>query len=118
MRKLYPYELPLISYLFAVPGIDDDLGELLVESTADGGMGSLAIDRVNTALRFGCCVAQCEFHDADGVNIQASLNCDTAGRPMEVDVWKVNFTPITQWPKRAEIRPLSSASLGSRARHS
>lgn len=118
MRKIYPLEMPLVSYLFAVAGIGDDLRELLVEPMADGGMGSLAIDRVHTALRFGCCVAQCEFVDADGVKVEAALNCDTGGRPMEVDVWKVNFAPITQWPKDADIRPLSSASFKSRTRHS
>jgi len=118
MRKLHPHELPLVSYLFAVASIGDDPSELLVEPMADGGMGSLAIDRANTALRFGRCVAQCEFLDADGVKIEAALNCDTADRPMEVDVWKVNFAPISQWPERADIRPLSSASLRSKARNS
>jgi len=117
MRKINPQEMPLVSHLFAVAGIGDDLKELLVEPLADGGMGSLAIDRVNTALRFGCCVAQCEFLDADGVKVEAALNCDTAGRPMEVDVWKVNFAPIIQWPEGADIRSPSSASFESRTRH-
>lgn len=110
MRKLYSHELPLVSYLFAAADRCDDLSVLLVESMADGGMGSLAIDRDDPTLRFGRCVAQCEFLDADGVKVEAALNCDTADRPMEVDVWKVNFAPIVQWPNRAEIQPLSSAS--------
>lgn len=109
MRKLNSHELPLVAYLFAAAGRSDDLGELVVEAMDDGGMGSLAISRDDPTLRFGRCVAQCEFLDADGVKVQAALNCDTSDMPMEVDVWKVNFSPIVQWPNRADIQPLSSA---------
>jgi hypothetical protein len=109
MRKLNSHELPLVSYLFAAAGRSDDLGQLVVEPMDDGGMGSLAIYRDDPTLKFGQCVAQCEFLDADGVKVEATLNCDTADMPVEVDVWKVNFSPIAQWPNRADIQPPSSA---------
>jgi|SRR3954470_8917059 len=102
MRALLEHERPLVTFLFelaALPLPDP----LLVESMADGGMGSLSIAPSGAARRFGAVAAECHFHDSDGVPVLASLYLDEQAAPLEVDVWKVDFSPLARWPARSNL---------------
>ena len=68
---------------------------------SDGGMGSLAFYPLGR--RLGGTVSECQFKDLDGVLVLAALNLDREGKPLEVDLWKVDFNPLLQWPKQQEL---------------
>ena len=76
----------------------------LVRSMDDGGMGSLRITLPGSPAggqTFGECVAEYRFQDADGVEVLATLNVDQQGIPFELDVWKVDFTPVRRLPDQS-----------------
>ncbi|MCK1287702.1 hypothetical protein IVB41_27745 [Bradyrhizobium sp. 44] len=76
----------------------------LVEEMNDGGMGSLCF--VGSAdRRFGKCIGEAEFDDADGVLVSVALNIDQRGELFELDLWKVDFTPLQQMAASDELRP-------------
>lgn len=103
MRLITESEYPLISYLFESARLMVDLNVLKVQPMDDARMGSLQIERADVAPSFGRCVADCEFRDADGVTVLAALNADACGQPMEIDIWKVDFSALKQWPDRFQI---------------
>jgi len=68
----------------------------------DGGMGSLML-ATDEALQkprrlFGQRAAELQFLDADGVSVLASLNLDQNGELLELDVWKIDFSPLKRIP--------------------
>lgn len=69
----------------------------------DGGMGSLAIAPFANH-KYGSCSGECYFYDSDDVVVFAQLNLDERGVPFEVDIWKVDFSPLITWPTREQIR--------------
>lgn len=103
MRPITQQERPLIAYLFESAGLAIDLDAMKVHRMSDGWMGGLQLDRMDAAPAFGQCVAECEFRDADGVLVLAVLNVDALGQPMEIDLWKVDFSAMMQWPGRTQI---------------
>lgn len=70
-----------------------------VEPMGDGGMGSLHF-LSSPARKMTRQVAELRFRDSDGVSVIASLNVDEAGVPFELDVWKVDFSPLTKIPEQ------------------
>ncbi len=69
----------------------------------DGGMGSIRfVPRDNVMSvdnrRFGGEVSACSFTDEDGVLVSVALYVDTSGCPFELDVWKVDFSPLIRMP--------------------
>ena len=68
---------------------------------ADGGMGSLLFQPGSSITRFG--LAELFFMDEDEILVTASLNATTEGKPAELDIWKVDFSPLKRWPKDSEI---------------
>jgi len=74
---------------------------LLVKSMNDGGMGSMQLffSETSTERTFGAEASSIEFEDADGIKVIASLYLDKLQTPMEIDVWKTNFSPIIRMPK-------------------
>lgn len=79
------------------------LARLRVSPMLDGHMGSLRLRLAGedegsaTFWRRG---AELQFTDSDGVEVIASLNLDTHGKPFELDIWKTNFAPLVQIPER------------------
>jgi len=70
---------------------------LEVQSLADGGMGSLRLlfPVLSAAPKaFGKQASEFVFEDVDGVKVIASLNVDSSGLPMELDLWKTDFSPV------------------------
>jgi len=104
MRLIYPHELPVVDFLFKASGRVENSAELLVSQMDDGGMGSLKFSSEADNRRYGATVAACEFEDTDGILVSAVLNLDESGSLFEVDVWKVDFTPLLSWPKPEAIR--------------
>ncbi|SRR6266849_2248663 len=85
----------------------DCLDGLLVREMSDGGMGSLSL--VPNGLEgidrsFGRQLLLGEFTDSDGVTVSVALNVDSKGRLYELDVWKVDFSPLLAWPKPSAVR--------------
>jgi hypothetical protein len=100
VRKPTDDELRLLAALVSQvepPMSRDVLGRLSVTPLDDGGMGSLRLfpggDCHDSAV-FGRSVAECQFADADGVSVIATLNLDQQGHLFELDLWKVDFSPI------------------------
>ncbi len=106
LRKPTNAELALIKYLVGIASIDnlpvEWISALLVSPMDDGGMGSLLLfpgEHVTDGRRFGKCVSEYLFRDADEIDVIASLNLDREGQLFELDMWKVDFNPLVRWPE-------------------
>ncbi len=70
---------------------------LLVADMADGGMGSLKLRPRGAEARgrrFGRVAAEYRYQDVDRVDVLVALYLDDIGQPLELDVWKVDFSPV------------------------
>jgi len=75
---------------------------LLVQTMDDGGMGSILLFPNGWSERkrlLGSVASKLEFRDEDGVDVLVSLNVDKEGELFEVDVWKVDFSPLIRIPE-------------------
>ena len=96
-------EQMLLKFLIKKASINflDDLKNLLVREMEDGGMGSLSLipkGLENEKRAIGEQVSEYQFNDEDGVTVLATLYVDTLERLFEMDVWKVNFSPLIRFP--------------------
>ena len=93
----------LLALLDAVPACQSKTSSgaiVLVEPLDDGGMGSLRLtDRQAAAFP----AAEVQFQDSDGVVVIATLYVDRENVPLEIGVWKVDFSPLIQVP--SELPP-------------
>jgi hypothetical protein len=81
------------------------LADRLVEDMQDGGMGSLRFRSTDhPAPRFGRQIAEAEFTDEDGILVSAAVNLDETGELFELDIWKVDFSPLKRYPRPDELR--------------
>ncbi|MFK4505936.1 hypothetical protein LPJ38_32325 [Bradyrhizobium daqingense] len=101
-RPLTPKERDLVAFILGQHSPSQcHLG--LVEQMNDGGMGSLRFvggeDR-----RFGRCVGEAEFDDADGVLVSVALNVDQRGELFELDFWKADFSPLQRIAAVGQLR--------------
>jgi len=83
------------------------LNDLRVTEMNDGGMGSLLLipkGASQTSRSFGEQLVLGEITDSDGVPVSVALNADRDGNLYELDVWKVDFSPLLTWPDPASIR--------------
>jgi len=91
------------------PGGDlllDQLAGLLVEKMDDGHMGSLLLVPVSSRIcnrRYGQTFGTYEYRDADDVLVSMTLNLDEHGQLLELDSWKVDFSPLLRLPNPADI---------------
>ena len=97
----------VISFLLHAAKKDDDYIAKFFSATMcsemnDGGMGSIrflsAGNMDDDGREFGGEISSCHFTDADGVMVSAALYVDTFGMPLELDVWKVNFSCLLRMP--------------------
>jgi hypothetical protein len=72
------------------------LDTVIVEDADDGGMGGIIfISQINNADRtIGQKVAETEFIDEDGVLVSVELSLDNNNQLFELDVWKVDYSPL------------------------
>ena len=85
----------------------DSIDDLRVSEMNDGGMGSLLLipkDAQNCMCLFGKQIISVEFTDSDGTPVSIALNVDKEGRLYELDMWKVDFSPLLHWPNQSELR--------------
>lgn len=79
-------------------GMEIPLDDYLVQPMEDGGMGSLTIipcQFINVIKRDdGPMVAEIHSFDKDQVEVIISLFLDTKNIPYELDIWKVDFSPL------------------------
>ncbi len=113
LRKLFPEEKALVATLLrGKPGMSSLLGELddiNAEEMSDGGMGSLLLvpmGHEGTSRHFGKQLALGQFLDSDGVPVSVAINVDDQGHLYELDVWKVDFSPLLGWPDPAAVTTL------------
>ena len=104
MRQPTSDELPLIAYLFKQARLGENPNGFMVEPMSDGGMGSLAFAPVTKSRRFGRQAAEFVFEDQDGVPVTAALNLDQEGAPLELDVFKADFSALVRWPSADSLR--------------
>jgi len=70
----------------------------------DGNMGSLKfVTSESRHRRFGEKIAEAEFVDEDGVLVSATINVDDRGNLFELDLWKVDFSPLKRYPKADDL---------------
>ena len=107
MRTLLDDEIPLLRRLLVLGGRQERTDHLLIEPLADGGMGSFCIGEFAAVRKLGYSVAEVHFSDADGILVTAVLNVDTQDQLFEVDVWKVDFSPLQRWPIEGAMASVS-----------
>jgi hypothetical protein len=108
-RKLRKEEADLVAAMFQnCPKSKEflrSLPERLVQDMKDGGMRSLRFRGADDRKRrFGKKIAEAEFTDQDGTLVSAVVNLDEAGELFELDIWKVDFSPLRRYPRPEELR--------------
>ena len=68
------------------------MDDLFVEDMNDGQMGSILF--VHSNKKLGKSLEPYIFKDIDGIEVSATINLDTNGEIYELDIWKVNFSPL------------------------
>jgi hypothetical protein len=53
--------------------------------------------------RYGSTLAEAEFKDADGTLVSVALMLDKAGDLFELDIWKVDCSPLVRIPPVEQI---------------
>lgn len=105
-RPLSASETALISFIGSgsLPStVLADLPDKSVREMDDGRMGSLQF--VGAAhRRMGSTAGRAEFDDADGVPVSVALLLDEEGQLFELDIWKVDFSPLIRIPDAALFR--------------
>ncbi|QOT79041.1 DUF6984 family protein [Cupriavidus basilensis] len=73
---------------------------LEVQPMEDGGMGSFRICLPNQCEKNGheTMVASAQALDKDGTLVFATLFVDSQHRPIEVDIWKVDYSQMLEMP--------------------
>jgi hypothetical protein len=105
MRELKSEEKRLIEdLLFGIELKNNyDLNLYFATEMIDGGMGSINLYKGrNTDLlsnrRFNKCIAHKEYKDKDGITLSVALNTDQYDELFELDIWKVDFSPLICYP--------------------
>ncbi|MDD7888279.1 hypothetical protein [Flavivirga sp. 57AJ16] len=99
--KIEEYQL-LENMLKELKEYDFNLNELKVVDMLDGGMGSLYIVnalKTREERKMNKAIIEKQFYDVDDVPISVSINIDTDGNLFELDIWRVDFNPIINFPK-------------------
>jgi hypothetical protein len=101
LRPLRPEEDLLVRALLRhVTGGEQLLRQLeraQVRDMDDGGMGSLAFAG-GEHRSLGSCLVEAKYLDRDGVPVSFALNSDNNGLLYELDMWKVDFAPLLEYP--------------------
>lgn len=104
-RKPTIKELHMIDYLIRESSLLELLSQkenLMVRPLNDGGMGSLILlpQNVDDNKRFfGKQISDYLYKDVDDIDVLISLNIDDKGYLFELDIWKINFDPLIEFPK-------------------
>ena len=104
-RPLTRSERQLVEFLLRLAGQEGmhDLDNADVQAMDDSGMGSLQFGASREG-RLGHMVAEAEFVDDDGLPVFASLVLDQSGSLYELDLWKVDFSPLKRIPEPSSLK--------------
>lgn len=107
-RPLRPPERDLIERMLATrllkPEIESLMQSARVEDMQDGGMGSIRFLELDASeRRLGGTIAEAEYVDEDGVVVTITINVDQNRRLYELDFWKVDFSPLTRYPRPSAV---------------
>jgi hypothetical protein len=106
VRVLTPAERRLVEGLLRAGNRLDlvpDVEGIMVAEMADGGMGSLLLSPPRAERSMSAQLSEARFVDADGVSVSATLNLDGAGALFELDIWKVDFSPLQRLPGDGDV---------------
>ena len=92
----------MLNHLTQLAGIHVPSEPIEITPLADGGMGSFQIGKGNRRMRTQA--AEISFKDSDDTLVVATLNLDEEGILFEVDIWKVDFTPLMTWPTEVQLK--------------
>ena len=106
MRRLIkPEEKEIIKYLLAhLP----DKGHsyiipFQVTQLDDGGMGSIQLSENSKHHND---LIQMEYVDIDGQKVFVTLTENEYGELFDLDIWKVDFSPLKQYPTPEKLKPV------------
>lgn len=111
-RRMSEPEWLLLDRLLAESMNEDERAhfrEVRVLSMDDGGMGSFALQGASAGPKK--LTTEAISRDTDGVELLLSLFSDRNGRPAEVDIWKVDFSPLHALPEPSTLRFLPPVGL-------
>jgi hypothetical protein len=95
--------------------LERPLSEVLVGDMPDGGMGSIQFCAPVAKRRlYGTTIREGSFLDRDGTLVWVALNLDQFDNLFELDMWKVDFSPLLGYPDPHDfkiVRPGQKASL-------
>ncbi|NII52784.1 hypothetical protein [Luteibacter sp. SG786] len=102
MRTLTAEERSLLLYLMRKAGLqrptDTWLDERRVEDLRGDGVRSGFVLNKHADRDFDNLVSDVDFTDVDGIHVLASLFVDRNNNPYEVEIWKVDDTPLLVLP--------------------
>ena len=83
---------------------------------ADGDMGSLCFQSAADATpnrTFGETIIEGEFNDCDGTPVSFAINVDRDGMLYELDLWRVDFSPLQRIPRQDDDVRICQARGGA-----
>ena len=107
-RLLRQEEIDLVQALVGtVPKsqfVTEDLTIYEVVDLSDGRMGSIRFLTSNEKGRgYSGTIAETEYVDEDGVTVSIALSVDNTGELYELDFWKVDFSPLSRYPRSEDL---------------
>jgi hypothetical protein len=110
IRRLTTEEKSLLASLLnnaAAPPFKVSLDAVLASPYDDGGMGSLQLFPTDASTsrqrHLGKEIARGMFKDRDGVDVSVTVNVDDQGELYELDIWKVDSSPLLRWPCAEDV---------------
>lgn len=109
-RPLRPGEAALIRALLAKIYPAETLESLLKSSRVaemqDGGMGSIRF-LASSSRTFGRKLVEAKYLDSDGVLVVVAVDADKQGQLLDLDIWKVDFSPLKRYPNPSDLSDIS-----------
>jgi hypothetical protein len=114
LRPLRAEEREVVAALVAIAPIEQHLASAehldvaRVRDALDGGMGSILFQSPvgEDGRKSDGVVSQLWYVDADGVGVWLALILDVRGDLYEVDMWKVDWSPLVRYPRRDQLEPI------------
>lgn len=110
-RILRPEEAALIRALlvavYPAEALESALRDSRVTDMQDGGMGSIRF-LGPSSRSFGMTLVEAQYLDSDGVLVSIAVNADKQGQLFELDLWKVDFSPLKRYPKPSDVSSIST----------
>ncbi len=53
-------------------------------------------------------LVEAQYLDSDGVLVSIAVNADKQGQLFELDLWKVDFSPLKRYPKPSDVSSIST----------